>query len=349
MKKNKKTILRILNIIFFITILYLTLYIIFKKNSISLIIKNISKVNPLFIILGIIFMLLHIACEGINIRRVLKTLNNKITLINSFKYAAVGFFFSAITPSATGGDPAQLYFMKKDGLPFSHSALSLLVELCSFQLISCILAVIGFIYNYDLIIKIGHIKYLTYIGLMINILCIIFLLIMIFSKKVALKLLDIVCKILNIFSYKKQEKFKERSLKQIEEYHSCSIYICENKLLLLKTILTTLIQMLFYHSVPYLIALSFGLKDINIIKIISISAVLYTTVAFIPSPGSMGVSEGSFVIMYKLIFPIKFLGTAMIISRAISYYLFVLTCGVLILIFIINKKLKERKNKIVCK
>ena len=347
MKFNKKIVLKVFNIVFFVSVFILTFYIIFKRNSISLIIKNILKVNPLYIFLGIIFMIVYIACEGINIRRILKTLNQNITIFNSFKYAAVGFFFSAITPSATGGDPAQLYFMKKDGLSLSHSTLSLLVELCSFQIISCILALIGFIVNYNFLSRVGHIKYLTYLGLLINILLVVFLLIMIFSKKVALKLLDMISKILSFCSYKKLDKFKERGLKQIDEYHACSVYLGENKKVLVKIILTTLIELLLYHSIPYLIALSFGLENTNLIRLITMSSVLYTTVAFIPSPGSMGVSEGGFVIMYKLFFPMKFLGTAMIASRAISYYLFVVVCGILILFFILERKFKLKNNKTV--
>lgn len=36
----------------------------------------------------------------------------------------VRIFFSAITPSASGGQPMQLYFMKKDKLPLSVSTLN---------------------------------------------------------------------------------------------------------------------------------------------------------------------------------------------------------------------------------
>jgi hypothetical protein len=343
MKKNK--ILKILNIIFFILILTITFYIIFKKNSLTIIIKNITKMNPIYLILAIISMLIYIACEGINIKRILKTLGQKVTFINSFKYGAVGFFFSAITPSSTGGDPAQLYFMVNDKIKVSHAALSLLVELCSFQLVACLLGTIGFITNFDIISKLGHLKYLTYIGLGINILIIIFLLIMIFSKKVAIKLLNITCKILKFFSYKKINTFKEKATKQIEEYHNCSIYLINNKKTLIKVILTTLIELILYNSIPYLIGLSFGIENLDPFKLITLSAVLYTTVAFIPSPGSMGISEGTFIIMYKLFFPAKLLSTAMIISRVVNYYLFVITCGILILIFIIAKKLKQTKTR----
>jgi len=193
--KNRK-IKRLANIILFIVLAIITFSIIFKKNSFSEIISNIKNVNPFFILLAIIAMFIFIACEGINIKRVLKNLECNISYIQSFKYALVGFFFSSVTPSASGGDPAQLYFMTKDKLPISKSTLALLVELSSFQFISCLIAIIGFVYNYDILVNsIGNIKYLLAVGLTINIIIFLVLLIMIFSKRFALKVTDFIIKI----------------------------------------------------------------------------------------------------------------------------------------------------------
>ena len=159
--KNKNTKLKIFNICFFVLIILLTFYVIFRKNDIVLIIGNIKKVYLKYIIIAILLMFIYVSCEGINIRRVLKTLGHKVSLLDAYKYACVGFFFSAVTPSASGGDPAQLYFMAKDKLPISHSALALLVELASFEVITCLLAIIGIICNHGILLhRVGNLKYL---------------------------------------------------------------------------------------------------------------------------------------------------------------------------------------------
>lgn len=342
---NKKIIIKIINAIFFLLVLTLTFYVIFKKNDITIIINNIKKVNIFYILIGILCMFIYVLSEGINIRRVLKTLDHKITLAASFKYASVGFFFSAITPSATGGDPVQLYFMKKDKLPVSHSALSLLIELLSFEIIACILAIFGFLYNYNTLIKIGNMKFLIFIGIFLNIVYITILLILIFSKTAALKIENLICKMLNFFHYKKTEKLHTKFIKLIEEYHKCSIHIKNNKNLLLKTLFTTLIELTIYHSITYFIYLSLGLNSTNIISFITISAVLYTSVACIPFPGAMGISEGSFMILFKILFPGYLLSTGMLMTRAVSFYLFVIITGLITLIsYIINNIKKKNLN-----
>lgn len=342
--KNKNIRKSILNIIIFLIFAILTIFIVFKKNNMTEIFLNIKQVNITYIIFAIISMFIFISCEGINIRRVLQTLNCKISYLKSFKYALVGFFFSSVTPSASGGDPAQLYFMSKDKLPIAHSALALLVELSSFQFVSCSIAIIGFVYNYDILINnIGNIKYLLALGLTINILILIFLLIMIFSRKFAIKLVNIIISILNFLHYKKTTELKEKILNQVEEYHKCSIYLKSNKLVLLKIIFTTTIQMILYHSIPYFVYLSFGLNDVNFLTFIFMQAVLYISVSSLPFPGAMGVSEGGFMILFKMFFPSTILSSAMIISRGISFYLFVIISAILIILFILIDKLALKK------
>ena len=42
------------------------------------------------------------------------------------QYSFIGFFYSGITPSATGGQPVQLYYMNKDGNRISDSTVVLM-------------------------------------------------------------------------------------------------------------------------------------------------------------------------------------------------------------------------------
>ena len=335
--KNK--IKNILSIIIFILFIIVTFYIIFKDNDIIEIIDTIKKVNIKYILLGILIMCIFVLSEGINIKRVLISLGNKVKLIDSIKYASAGFFFSSITPSSSGGEPAQMYFMTKDKLPLSHSALALLIELCSFELTSFILAIIGFIINNKLLINnIGNIKYLMFIGITLNLIILIFLIIMIFSKKTSLYILKIIYKILEIFNYKKRIIFLKKAINQINEYHACSIYLKNNKIVFFKTFMTSLIQLTLYHSIPYLIYLSFNQHDYSIITFISLESVLYISVSSLPFPGAVGVSEGAFLIMFKIFFNKSILESAMLISRGISFYLFVIITGISILTFSIKDK-----------
>jgi hypothetical protein len=91
-------------------------------------------------------MVAFVLCEAQNISRTLKITSSHGDLASGIKYAAVGFFFSSVTPSATGGQPMQLVSMKKDGLDIGKSVIALFVDSASYQMASIIYGVLGFVY-----------------------------------------------------------------------------------------------------------------------------------------------------------------------------------------------------------
>lgn len=64
-----------------------------------------------------------------------QTYRKKVSLFRCFSYSFIGFFFSGITPSATGGQPAQLLAMKKDRLSMGSATLSLMAVAVLYKLI----------------------------------------------------------------------------------------------------------------------------------------------------------------------------------------------------------------------
>lgn len=338
MKKSTRN--NIIKYSLFILLVGITFYVVFQKNDFGNFLENLKGAHYAYIALGIFCMFVFLEAEASNIRLILKNLGHKLSHLQAFRYSLVGFFFSSITPSSTGGQPAQIYFMNKDGIPIAHSTLALLVELMGYQFATGALAILGFILNFKTIVfGLGKIKFLIFLGLAINLIILSALIVMIFSKKIAIKIVDSLTKILAFFHYAKVENFKQSFTAQIDEYHRCSIYLKENKSILAKVILTNIIQLTAYHAIPYCVYLAFGLTGTNAITIILMEAVLYVAVASLPFPGSVGVSEGTFMIMFKMFFPNTLLGSAMIISRGISYYFFVLLSAIgVIYSFLKNKK-----------
>ena len=333
MKDNKiKNIFK--STIFFVVMLILTSYMLFKDSNLTSIIETIEDVNTNYILLAIIAMCIFISCEGINILRNLNILGYNVGLIKGIKYALVGFFFSSITPSASGGQPMQVYFMKKDNIEISHSIVALLIELASFQINTVIISLLGFFLNMNFFMeKIGSIKYLLFIGITINIIAFLFIICALFNRRLMEKLLNFATKILTKLKYKNIEGFKEKSKEQLEEYASGAKYIKNNKKALIKTLMITFIQLTAMYSVTFFVYKSFGLSQFNFIQIISIQAVLYSSVMALPLPGGVGASEGGFLSLFKYIFPLTLTSPAMLLSRGINFYLFVLISGLAIMFF----------------
>lgn len=122
MKKTKRMIR---NLLLFILLIILTFYIILKDQNIPEIFSVFQNVKKQYILIAALCMCIYIICEAINIGRTLKNLNEKSTLWQNIKYALIGFFFSSITPAASGGQPMQIYYMYKDKISVANSTLAL--------------------------------------------------------------------------------------------------------------------------------------------------------------------------------------------------------------------------------
>ena len=137
-------------------------------------------------------MSIYILCEAINIGRTLRSLKEKSNIFRNIKYALIGFFFSSVTPAASGGQPMQIYYMHKDKISISNSTLTLLINLTSMQIITISFALVSLIFNYGYLN--GVLITFFIVGILLNLSALILLLIGIFSKKMTKGLINIVIK-----------------------------------------------------------------------------------------------------------------------------------------------------------
>lgn len=335
------------NFVIFILLIIITFYILLKDKNLSEIFGLLLNVKKEYIVIAIICMVIFSLCEAINIGRTLKILKANKDFWKNLKYALVGFFFSSITPGASGGQPMQIYYMHKDKISISHSTLSVLIELFSSQIATIILSIIGITLNYDFLkTNLNGLIYVVYLGIILNLIIVVFLFIFIFSKKLSAYLINIVIKILKLIKVKNIENIEEKMIEEINTYHKSAVYIKNNKMVMLKTFITSLVQSIVSYSIPYWVYCSFGFTEYGILDFITLQAVLYTTVSALPLPGAVGVSESAFLIIYKALFPATLLSSAMLLNRGISFYLSVLISGIIVS----GITLKSKKiNKVIIK
>ena len=339
MEKSKKMIK---NLLLFILLIALTFYIILKDQDVGNIFNIIKTVDLKFVLIAIIFMAVYLILESVNLGRTLTALGEKSNIFKNFKYALIGFFFSAITPAASGGQPMQIYYMHKDKISVANSTLALLVNLCSFQIITLTFAFISVFLNTSHLNS-GLVCFFI-IGVSLNMSALALLLIGIFSKKLSAALIRFAEKILKKLKIKNLENKVEKLESELTKYHGSAKYFKEHRILMLKTLVTTFIQVLFYYSITYLIYCAFGLNGYNAFRLITLQSVLYATVSGIPSPGAVGVTEGGFLSLFNGVFPNEIISSAMLLNRGVSFYLYVLLSGIFVSVISIKTKKETKKD-----
>ena len=96
----KKTLL---NVSFLVLVFGLTIYYIFHGEDIGSLLCYIRQSEIIYWIAGIILVVLFILSESVIIYYMMRSVGQPVILTHCFLYSFVGFFFSVITPSATGG------------------------------------------------------------------------------------------------------------------------------------------------------------------------------------------------------------------------------------------------------
>lgn len=337
MGSTKKTIR---NFAVFVVLILLTLWVILKDQSITEIIDVFSNVKMQFVFIGILCMVVFLALEGINMRRTLKELGEKTSLKQCIKYSLIGFFFSSITPAASGGQPMQIYYMHKDNISVANSTLALLINLTSMQITTISLAIFSLIINYKFMNRVLIILFC--IGIFLNGSALVLLLISILSRRISKALIEFAVKILKFFKVKNLYRKKKKFLKELRLYQDSAKYVKNNRKLMLKIFITTIIQFSIYYSIAYWTYRALGFSQINIFELTTMQSVLFTTVSGIPSPGAVGVSEGAFIEIFRNVYPTNMIKSATLIHRGINFYLFVLISGIVVIVNDIKSRRIER-------
>ena len=334
MKQDTKKLLR--NFVIFLILIALTLWLLLKDQSLTEIINIIKNVKIQYIVIAIGCMAIYILLEAVNLGRTLKVLKEKSSMLKNIKYALIGFFFSAITPAASGGQPMQVYYMHKDKISVAHSTLALLINLTSTQITTIMIALVSLLFNYKYLNKLLII--LLVIGVALNMSALMLLLIGIFSRRLSKWLIKVTFRILKFFRYKKLDEKKRKIVGELLKYQASAKYIKANKKLMLKILCTTIVQFLAFYSIAYWTYRALGFNEYNIFEITTMQSVLYATVSGIPSPGAVGASEGVFVEIFRNVYPENIIRSATLLSRGINFYLFVIISSIVVIVNDIKKR-----------
>ena len=318
--KNKKNIF---NALFLFLVFGLTMYYVFHGEDMDALLGYLGQAKVSFWFVGVVLVVIFILSESVIIYYMMKSVGQPVILTHCFLYSFVGFFFSAITPSATGGQPAQLYFMKKDKLSMSISTLILMVVTITYKAVLVVIGVAVMILRPASIMK--HLEPVIgwcYLGVALNVFCVTFMLILVFHPTLAE---DILIRLVQVFSKltrtaKKEEKRVERVRRSMEKYRSVADYLKRNVMVIVNVLIITFFQRCIWFFITYLVYLSFGLSGYSPVTVTTLQGMISVCVDMLPLPGGMGMSENLFLQMFRDICGKKLVLPVMIASRGISFY-----------------------------
>lgn len=317
--KTKKKIIG--NGIFLAAVFALTLYGVFHGEDLDAMAEAIRGVDKRILLPGVALVLFFIWGESIILWYMLTSFGIRLKKRICFLFSSVGFFFSCITPSATGGQPMQIYYMKKENIPIPVATVILMVVTITYKLVLVVIGLGVFLFGRGFQERyLGEVLPVFYLGVLLNVFCVTFMTVLVFHPALAETLLTKGMRFLERVRFLRHREERGRKLREaMQTYRETAAYLERNRRVIAGVILITFVQRLALFAVTWVVYLAFGCFGAALWDVVMLQAVISVSVDMLPLPGGMGVSEALFLRIFPPIFQ-DLLLPAMVLSRGLGYY-----------------------------
>ena len=347
-KSNKKPH-RALWTVVFIAIAVLTVVAITAQNknfSIKEFSEFMASAEPLWLVMAFLGTFGFIFFEGAALLCICKALGYRRGVANGYIYSASDIYFSAITPSATGGQPASALFMMRDGIPAPTVTVSLILNLVMYTFAIIALGIIGFILDPGVFLEFSLPSKLLIIFGIVALLGLATVFIALLKKpnllhRICDKCLYLLAKLKIV---RKLEKKQKKLSDWIESYHECALAVNGKTSMLVKAFIFNFLQR---ASLILVTAFSFlatggSVSELKTVFVRQTMVVIGSNC--VPIPGGMGVADYLMLDAFsQMVTDPTAVVNLELLSRSISFYFCVILCGLSVAVKLIYDKCKSRR------
>lgn len=313
----------------------LVLWLTLKDNG-DQVIHMLVHANKLVLVCIALFMLLERWIHAYGLKLQCNISTPRYTHFQGFINSYTAALFNNITPGASGGQFVQLFIFRKQGVAVPNAIGVLWLDFIIYQTVMAIfvlfLLIFKFMYFYT---QYSQLFFVVIIGFFVNSAVILFLIALVkfpwFYRWLTTTGISIGSKLHFI---KDKEQTKNMIDDQLTKFDREVVVLQHNKKMIIIVGISIVLRLLIYYSVPSLAAVSLGLKmtpDLwfNMLALCSFVSMIN---AFVPSPGSSGGTEATFILMFSTLFTSVQARSIMLIWRLFTFY-FQTIVGVLLFMY----------------
>ncbi len=300
-----------------------TVYTILKEQTPGQLAAALLSADGRVLLLALPLMALFLCCEAAATWSTLRSLGCPQPFRRCVYYSCTGFFFSTITPSATGGQPAQILAMGKDGVPTASGALDMLLVTIGYNTAAMFWGVFALVTAGGLTEQLGgQVGLLLGVGLAVFALIDAAMLMFLFLPGPARRLLYGCIRLaVRVCPRLDQASLEAKADAHIAEYRRGAQLIRQAPGLLIRVLALSTLQLACSYVMPCVVYRAFGLSGFGLGQVFALQALCSIAVGYLPLPGSAGAAENVFLRGFLLIFGEALVAPAMILTRTLSCYL----------------------------
>ena len=281
------------------------------------------KIEFLFIIFAL--MAVNWGMEAISIHWLTKQVYSAQRLGHTVTTTMIGQYYNCITPLSSGGQPMQAYYMAKFGTPPSVSMSVLLVRMIVYQISLMLYSAFVLVckLGYFFTEQHGFLVYLAIIGFAMNLVGVIFFFMIGFWKKGTMRAVHGVIRLLaKIRIIKKKDEAIANTDRQLEAAYENMRFVFRHPGPIIGSIGLTLVQLTAFFSISYFIYLGFvSAPTADYLTVMGSQSMVSMVSAMFPLPGAIGLTETSYVMFFKDIYPVaRYADISMVFWRLLTFY-----------------------------
>lgn len=249
----------------------------------------------------------------------------------------LGKYYDSVTPAAVGGQPFQIYYMRKNsGLKKGDSTSIPIFGMISIQIAFIIIALICFLFGG--VAKDNPVLYVTaWFGLLFFAFWPVMVAGTFLFPNAITRFVKWLVKILDKIKIVKDRKAAfDKVEDEVAEYASSVKAILKAKGLFAQVLIISLIYNILIASIPFFVLTAFG-GNVNFWACFATTIAVMSAVYFIPTPGNSGAAEGTFFLVFSAL-STGYVFWAMLVWRLFSYYIYIIMGLVIYVVMHFEKK-----------
>ncbi len=316
-------------------LIIVTFYFLLRGQDPQKILATLRAVAPLYIMGAIALMVVYLVLEAVMLHALSNVEQRVCSRRQSLKYMFIGQFYSLVTPFASGGQPMQLMEMVQDGIKPSLATAVLVNKFLYFQVGVTVYSIVLFLFNRQQLVKyFVATKGLIAIGIIFNTVGLLILILSVYNSRMIKALVRAIASLMRKIkiSEKKVSKTEIFLIKEIDDFATSVHFLMTHQRITLNLIVMTTLQLTSFFGITYFVYRAFGQSGKSFIEVIALQSILYMSISLIPAPGSAGVAEGGFYVVFSSLFSGGAATGAVLIWRGITYYLNLIISGLITVI-----------------
>ena len=285
--------------------------------------------------------------EGMAIIRVTDRLGYRQTPLNGILYGASDVYFSAITPSATGGQPVCAWFMMRDGIPGATATVTLLITLVMYTMALLITGILTMLLFFPLFLAFSRLaKLMILLGSGVLLFLGLFFLMLLIKPAILHRICDALLHALEkIHLMRSAKKLRAKLDHVMEEYALCSKVLLGRGSVLAESFFWNLCQRLSYFMVTCTLFLAVGRGSAMAVKATAVQCLSCVGSNCIPIPGAMGAADYMLLNGFSQLLSEEHAVTMEMLCRGITFYGSVSVGLIIVVIGYFVGRHKKRKKE----